>query len=216
MLRRTLLTLSLLMLGPMACAQTSNEPYQEGVHYTAFAQPVRVQNPNKINVTEVFWYGCSHCFTFEPMVQAWSAKLPNDVVFHHSPAMWNGVMRLHAQTYYTAKALKALDQVHQPIFNALNLERKRLASQGEIEQLFVKQGIDAEKFEKAWGSFGVRSQVQQADARARAYKISGTPEVIVNGRYRITTAMAKGQANMLKVAEFLIEKERQRLSGSKN
>lgn len=211
MLRRTLLTLSLLMLGPIACAQSGSEPYQEGVHYTQLSQPVRVQNPKKINVTEVFWYGCGHCFTFEPMVKAWSSKLPEDVVFHHSPAMWNGLMRLHAQAFYTAKALKVLDKVHQPIFDALNLERKRLASEGEIEQLFVKHGVDAEKFQKAWSSFGVRSQVQQADARARAYKISGTPEVIVNGRYRITTGMAKGQANMLKVAEFLIEKERQRL-----
>lgn len=180
-----------------------------GEGYIRIAQPVRTSEPDKIEVTEVFWYGCSHCFDFEPMVASWAKKLPSDVVFRHSPAMWNELMVMHAQAFYTAQALGVFDQLHQAIFEAINLQGNRLDSQDAIEKLFVEHSdVDAESFRKAFDSFGVKSQVKQADARARAYGIAGTPELIINGKYRVTGRAAGSKANMLKVAEELIAKER--------
>lgn len=182
---------------------------REGEGFIRIAQPVRTDAPGKIEVTEVFWYGCSHCFDFEPMLMAWANKLPEDVSFRHSPAMWNDLMVLHARAFYTAKAMGVLEKVHQPIFDAINLQKNRLDSAEAIETLFVDHaGVDPEAFKSTFGSFGVNAQVTQADARARAYGIAGTPELIINGKYRITARAAGGKAAMLDVADELIAKER--------
>ncbi|MBD2857547.1 thiol:disulfide interchange protein DsbA/DsbL [Spongiibacter sp. KMU-158] len=180
-----------------------------GQGYIEIAQPVRTAHPDKIEVTEVFWYGCSHCFHFEPMVKAWAKKLPADVDFRPSPAMWNPLMVVHAQLFYTAETLGVLDQVHQLIFDEINLRNNRLSDEDSMAKLLQEAaGVDPEKFKKTFNSFGVKSQVKQADSRARSYGIAGTPELIVNGKYRITGRSAGGHTEMLKVAEQLIAKER--------
>ena len=177
--------------------------------FIRIVQPVRTADPKKIEVTEVFWYGCSHCFTFDPMLEAWAKKLPADVDFRRSPAMWNDAMVVHAKAFYAAEALGIIDQLHGPLFSALNTERNPLRDGAAVEKLFLANSdIDVEKFRKTFDSFGVNSQVKQAEARAKAYGIAGTPELIVNGKYRITARLAGGQAEMLKVAEELIAMER--------
>ncbi|WP_233709881.1 thiol:disulfide interchange protein DsbA/DsbL [Pseudomaricurvus albidus] len=207
---RVMAAIFALMFSLAACAdeQAAAPAFKEGTHYVELDNPVRTKDPSKIEVTEVFWYGCGHCFQFEPIVHQWSEKLPADVAFVRSPAMWNGAMEVHAHAFYVAKALGILDEVHQPLFNALNLERKRLANVDELADFFAQYGVDKETFEKTYKSFGVTSQVKQADARARSYKITGTPEVVVNGKYRISARMAGGQKQMLDVADFLVAKIR--------
>lgn len=194
----------------LACAQDTAQ-YQEGKHYQAIETPVRTADPNKIEVTEVFWYGCGHCFQFAPMVQAWAPKLPDDVNLRHSPAIWNKAMETHARIYYTAKALGKLDEMHMDIFAAMHNEGKKLTSEDEIAQLFGRYDVDKETFQKTFNSFGVKSQVQQADARQRGYGISGTPTLVVDGKYRISGRnLDGGHPEMLRVAEFLVDKIRQK------
>lgn len=199
-----------LMFSLVACAdeQASKPAFEAGTHYAVLDNPVKTKNPNKIEVTEVFWYGCGHCFKFEPMVHQWATQQAQDVDFQQSPAMWNGAMEMHARAFYVAKALGVFDQVHQPLFNALNLERKKLATPESLAAFFADHGVDKDKFEKAYKSFGVTSQVKQADSRARSYKITGTPELVVDGKYRVSGTMAGGQAQMLKVVDYLIAKIR--------
>lgn len=207
---RILLAVVAIMFSIVACAEESaNKPaYQAGVHYEILDIPVRTRNPNKIEVTEVFWYGCSHCFHFEPIVHQWSEQQSSDVDFQQSPAMWNDTMETHARAFYTANALGVLEILHKPLFDALNLQNKRLNTEASLEDFFVSHGVDKDKFTKTFNSFGVTSQVKQANARARSYKITGTPEVIVDGKYRISSKMAGSQINMLKVADFLVQKIR--------
>lgn len=190
------------------------ENYVAGKHYEVLPSPIATRNKKKIEVVEVFWYGCSHCFDFEPMIVAWKARLTNDVDFYQMPAMWSPVMTLHAQGFYTAKALGILDKVHQPFFNTLNLEKKRINDQEALARFFSSLGVNKSAFDKTFNSFGVTSQVSLAESRARSYRIQGTPEVIVNGKYRVSSTMAGSQANILKVASFLIEKERAALPKS--
>lgn len=182
---------------------------QPGERFIRIAQPVNTANPDKIEVAEVFWYGCGHCFDFEPMLATWEKKLPNDVEVRRSPGMWSQVMVLHATAFYTAQALGVLEQVHQPIFDAINLKKNPLRDRDAIEKIFLAHSdVDAESFRKTFASFGVSSQVKQADARARSYGISGTPELIINGKYRVTGRSAGSRAGMLEVAEQLIAQER--------
>ena len=178
--------------------------YQEGVHYQVLAKPVATKNPDKIEVTEVFWYGCGHCYNFEALVHPWSKSLAEDVYFVQSPAIWNKSMELHAKAYFTAQVLDKLEDTHQPLFEAFHKERRRFSTEGSLADFFSKHGVDNETFKKTFNSFGVVSQVNIANANARGYGITGTPEVVVDGKYRVSTSMAGSQAGMLKVADYLV------------
>jgi len=214
MIRRTLLAvLSAGLLALTASLPAQAQDYVEGEHYDVISPAIRGSS-DKIEVTEFFWYGCGHCYNFEPQLVQWKKGLADDVVVIGSPAMWNGLMEIHAKAFYTAEALDVLDKVHMPLFQAINIDRKRLATEDELADLFAANGVDREAFSKAFKSFGVGSQVRQAMARSKAARISGTPEVMVAGKYRVTTRKAGSQANMLKIASYLIEKERASASGA--
>ena len=209
MLKNLLLPLSLLVFAPLlANAQASGQAYVAEENYDVIAPAVRTADPDKIEVVEFFWYGCGHCYTFEPQITAWKKTLADDVVFRGSPAIWTKTMELHARAFYTAEVLGVLDTMHPVLFQAMNVDRKKLGTEGEIQDLFVANGVESEDFTKAFKSFGVNSQVNQAAARARAAKITGTPALMVDGKYHVSTRKAGSQADMLKVSDFLIEKER--------
>ena len=207
---KRLIACTLLLLAPLANAQDSQ--WEAGKDYDVISPAIRTADPDKIEVVEFFWYGCGHCYTFEPLVSRWKQDLGDDVVFKGSPAIWNQPMELHAKMYFTAEVLGVKDTLHGVLFQAMNVDGKRLGSESAIRELFVANGVAAEDFDKAFNSFGVNSQVRQANARARAAKITGTPEMMVNGKYRISTRKAGSQENMLKIADFLIEQERAAMS----
>lgn len=201
--------LFVLALLPMAaCHAETDEPYKAGVNYEILPEPVTTADPAKIEVVEVFWYGCSHCFAFEPTLKPWVAALPEDVNFVQVPAIWHPVMKLHARAYYTARALKVLDKLHEPIFEAMNLNKKKLNSEDEIADLFEAQGVDRERFLKVFNSKGIEMAVDLAASKQQRYRTQGTPEVVVNGKYRISSRENGSQEGMLKVAAYLIKKER--------
>lgn len=188
--------------------------FKAGTHYTVLETPVRTNDASKIEVVEVFWYGCGHCYSFEPLINGWKKTLADDVDFQPSPAIWGGPMKLHAQAYYAAKALNILDKVHNPLFVTLNVERKKLNTPESIADLFADYGVDRDQALKTLTSFGVLSQVRQADARARSYGITSTPEMVVNGKYRVGTKLAGNHAAMITIVDFLIAKERALLANN--
>ncbi len=208
MLKRTLWALSLCLLPLIACAQDTTTAWKAGEHYDVITPAQRTTDNSKIEVAEFFWYGCGHCYNFEPALKAWVKKLPEDVYFRGVPAMWGGAMKLHAQAYYTAQALGVSDQLNDAIFAAMNVDRKPLKSEKEIADLFVQNGVDADKFEQMFNSFGVNSQVSQASAAARGAKVTGTPAMMVAGKYLISPRKAGSYPNMLVIADYLIEQER--------
>lgn len=209
MFKRLLLTLSMFVFAPLvAVAQEPAESYAEGTHYDLIVPQVRTANPGKVEVVEFFWYGCGHCYNFEPMIGQWKKSLADDVDFRGSPAIWNQPMELHAKAYYVAEVLGVLERMHPILFQAMNVDKKRLSSEEEVAALFAANGVSAADFTKALNSFGVTSQAKQAAARARAAKITGTPEMMVNGKYRVGTRKAGSQANMLKIVDYLIARER--------
>ncbi|EED31212.1 thiol-disulfide isomerase and thioredoxin [gamma proteobacterium NOR5-3] len=199
----------MLMLALQVTALTTQaQEWVEGEHYDVISPAIRGTGTGKIEVVEFFWYGCGGCYSFEPLVVQWKKTLADDVAVIGSPAMWNALMEVHAKAYFAAEALGVLDRVHIPLFQAIYLDRKRLQSEGDLADLFAANGVAREDFSKAFNSFGVSSQVRQANARARAAKITSTPEMMVAGKYRISTRKAGGHAGMLKLANFLLEKER--------
>ena len=209
--RKRIATLSLTLVAYAAAALSTlavaEERWVEGQHYQTLTPPVAVGRSSDVMVTEFFWYGCGHCYTFEPMLTAWGKQLPEEVVLQPSPAVWNDPMRMHAKAYYIAEVLGVKETLHPVIFDAMHVQRKRLVSRLELRDLFEDNGVDPAQFDKAFDSFGVDSQVRQADARARSAKISGTPSLMVAGKYLIETRAAGSQTNMLEIARYLIDKE---------
>ena len=207
MLKRYSLVLMALVALPLMALSALAEEWVEGEHYDVITPALRGKS-DKIEVTEFFWYGCTHCYSFEPQIAQWKKSLDDDVVVVGSPAMWNALMEVHAKAFYAAQVLGVLDKVHMPLFQAINVDRRRLDSEDELAALFAANGVAREDFQRAFNSFGVGSQVRQANSRARSARITGTPAMMVAGKYRISTRKAGSQANMLKLATFLIEKER--------
>ena len=192
--------LALVLLLPLTVSSYAQiERYVAGTHYTELSVPVNTNDSSKIEVIEAFWYGCVHCFSFEPLINDWASKLPEDVDFKLFPAMWNDWMKIHGQIYYAAEALDAVDLLHEHVFNAINVERNRLQND----------------FERAFNSFSVRTKVNQAEKRMQDYQIRSTPNMVVNGKYVIATGAAvTTQQEMLEVVNFLVEKERQAMRSS--
>ena len=204
---RVFLTSVFLVLGAVNFAV--GQPWEEGEHYDIVSPVLRTSNPEKIEVMEFFWFGCGHCYTFEPLLAAWKKTLADDVVFKGSPAIWNSTMEIHAKVFYTAEVLGISERINPVVFRAINQDRRPLTAESDIATLFESSGVLRSDFFDAFNSFGVGSQVRQASSRARSAKITGTPEIVINGKYRITTRKAGNQTNMLKIADYLIEKERE-------
>jgi thiol:disulfide interchange protein DsbA len=184
--------------------------YEEGVHYQVLDPQAPLSTSGEgIEVSEYFSYGCGHCFQFDPVLNAWLDKQPEDVNFDRTPAVWNDYYGNLAQTYYTLKAMDVLESLHVAVFEAIHIQRKNLSKPSVMADFLEEAGVDPEAFAKVFNSFGVRMSLQQADARGRAYRASGVPTLIVNGKYRIETRGAGSVQEMLKVAEFLIQLERQ-------
>lgn len=198
------------LLALLASAGAIAQPamYVEGTHYVTLEDPVRTSDPNKIEVAEVFWYGCGHCYAFEPLIESWEAKLPADVEFVRSPVIWDRATETHARVFYTAETLGVVDKVHGKIFDEIHQRRNNLLTEDAIRELFVANGVDGAEFDKAWKSFGTSSAVNKAKSRVTEYGVRGVPALIVNGKYRITGAADTTRADQLKIADFLVAKER--------
>lgn len=192
----------------LVCTSIAAAQPVEGQNYIKLATPVSTQAPDKIEVVELFWYGCQYCYQLEPSLDAWQKELPEDVNFVRIPAMFGGIWDLHAQLFYTLEALGVTEQVHNDIFSALHNRTHRLATAGEISNFVAQRGIDKESFDKAWNSFAVKSQLQKAKRLAIAYQVTGVPSLVVEGKYRFDIGSAGGIPQTLEVADFLIEQER--------
>ena len=210
---QTTLLFVFLIYGSLSHAQI--ERFVAGTHYQEIANPVNTKDSSKVEVIEAFWYGCSHCFRFEPLIADWEANKPDDVDFVRFPTLWNGLMKVHAQVYYAAEALNSVNVLHEHIFNAINVERNMLQNEDQIAELFAQHGISQSDFDSAFNSFSVRTKVNQAEKRMSDYGIRSTPNMIVNGKYLVATGEnVRTQQEMLEIVDFLVEKERIAMAGS--
>jgi thiol:disulfide interchange protein DsbA len=166
--------------------------------------------PGKIEVTEAFWYGCPHCYEFDPMLQDWVRRLPADVAFVRLPVMWNPTNQIHARVFYTAQALGKLDQMHSAIFREIHVEKRQLTSEDEIQAFFGKFGVSADEFQKTFRSFAVESQLKRAKDLTERYQVRSVPLLIVDGKYSTDGPGIKSREDVLMVTTELIERERRR------
>lgn len=179
--------------------------FLEGVEFER-VRPQKIETGDKIEVREFFWYGCSHCYTLEPHVKKWLKRKPANAQFVRTPAVFNAQWAVHARAYYAFEALGITDKVHEPLFAALHVERRRLLDADSIAAFVAEKGGDKKAFLDAYNSFGVQASANRAEQAGRAYAIDGVPIMFVDGRYMTNATIAGGYDKMLEVVDFLIKK----------
>ncbi|MCJ8207411.1 thiol:disulfide interchange protein DsbA/DsbL [Pseudomonas sp. RGM2987] len=197
-----LVVASLFGIGVQANADESKAPYVE------LNNPVPVAVPGKIEVVELFWYGCPHCYAFEPVINPWVDKLPSDVNFVRIPAMFGGPWDAHGQMFLTLESMGVEHKVHAAVFNAIQKEGKKLVKKEDMADFLATQGVDKDKFLATFDSFAIKGQINKAKELAKKYEITGVPTMIVNGKYRFDIGSAGGANEALALADKLIAKER--------
>lgn len=198
-----------LRLAAAANTPATSDRFKEGTNYRKVvpAQPTSV-SPGKVEVMEVFWYGCGHCFALDPAIESWrnKGKAPY-VEFVRIPAMWNEVTRMHARLFYTAEALGKLEALHSIIFREINVNGDMLNSVEKITAFFKKNGVSPEDFQKAFSSFAVESKLQRADFLNRRYHVTSVPTFTVNGKYTTDVSSAGGEPQLFSVIDELAAHE---------
>jgi len=176
--------------------------------YQDITPAVPTTSGDKIEVVEMFWYGCPHCYAFEPYLNRWKKSLPKDVAFVRVPAIFNPKWEFSARIYYTAEVMGVLGKMHEHIFDAIHKEHRPLGNLGEVAALFAQYGVDKKEFESTFNSFAVNSKVNWARHLTKVYGIDGVPTMIVAGKYRTSASLAGGHEEVLKVVDDLIARER--------
>ncbi|MDA0824871.1 MAG: thiol:disulfide interchange protein DsbA/DsbL [Proteobacteria bacterium] len=183
------------------------ENYKEGENYELIKPEVTTHADGKIEVVEVFWYGCQHCYAFEPYINKWQEETRDNVAFRRLPGVFAGNWVPHARAFYVAEALGLSDKIHTPLFAAIHDLGEKIGDEDTLATFFAKYGVSDADFREAYNSFSVDSKTRQAMTSSKEYGISGVPSMIVNGKYRTSARLSGSFEEMLKVVDFLVAKE---------
>jgi len=182
-----------------------------GVEYRELTPALSTDAPGKIEVVEFFWYGCPHCYNFEPLLEPWVKRLPKDTHFRRIPAMFNDEYAQGARAYYALDAIGEEERLHKALFDAVHTgSRLRVGDEAALTEWLGKHGVDTKKFAAAYRSFSVEGKLKRAAQLTQAYKIDGVPSMAVNGRYVVNTDNIKSFDQLLGVTDYLIEQSRKK------
>lgn len=184
-----------------------DEEYFEDIDYLRITPPVPTDNGDKVEVLELFWYGCPHCFRFEPYLERWRKQgLPEYVELVQRPSVLNPSWAIHARAFFTAEVLGIKERIHKDFFEAIHVQGRPLNTAEQIAEFFEEHGVSSQAFHEAFNSFAVETELRKAIRRDRAYRVTGVPFMAVNGTYVTGGRMAGSNERMLRIIKFLAEK----------
>lgn len=199
-------TLGTLTMGGVALADTP----KLGEQFDAVAQPVSTENPAKIEVLEIFWYGCIHCYQMETPLSTWVKKLPSDVYFKRMPGLPNPSWAPMAKAFYAMETLGIAEKLHTPLFEAVH-KQKTLNPTDEkaaIDWVTKQSGLDKLKVEQAFKSFTINTNLNRAAQIFRNSGATGVPSLVIDGKYITSSTMSGGNEQALKTADYIIDNVR--------
>ncbi|BCL77003.1 thiol:disulfide interchange protein [Jeongeupia sp. HS-3] len=195
----------------LVAATAAHAEIREGTDYKRLATPQPVAQAGKAEVIEFFWYGCPHCYTVEPYVESWAAKLPKDVNFRRVHVMWPGRsdMEGHAKLFAALQQMGLEAKLQQAVFNAVQRDGIELRREADLYPWIQKQGVDLAKFKAAYNSFSASTELGKLANLTSTYKIDGVPTFIVNGKYVTSPGMiGREDGTITKVIDALIAKDK--------
>lgn len=182
------------------------QTYEEGTDYDSISQQA-TESGDKVEVLEFFWYGCPHCYVFDPILSKWLESKPENVEFVRVPVVFRPEWKVHGRAYYALQVMGLGEKFHSDIFNEIHKNRNRLDTEESITDFLVSKGVDKKGFQEAYNSFTVDNDLRKAIKMLQAYNIRGVPTMAVNGKYVVSGTKAKSYENMLRILDFLIKKE---------
>ena len=191
--------------------------WQAGRHYRVLSPAVPTSvAPGKVEVVEVFWYGCGACYILDPQLESWKRTKPATAEFVRVPVTWNENAKRHAKLFYTLQSLKQLDRLHTKVFDTIHRGGNVLIGRDDASSLAAQRdwakanGVDATAFTNTWNSMSVDVKVRQADDLVRRYRAEGTPYMVVAGKYATDISMAGGVPEMLALINAMVAAESRR------
>ncbi len=177
--------------------------YELGKDYQLIDNPLPVRQDGMVEVSEIFWYGCNHCYSFESTINNWDANKPDYVKFSKMPVTWSQIHQLHASLYHTIEALKLGKGAHTAVFTTIHKENNFLGSQKSVVKFLSKLGVDEEKSKQYLNSFAVKQKVSRGIQVSRQLRITSVPMIIVDGKYMIVSKSSRQE--MLDVLDYVVE-----------
>lgn len=197
-----------MLLPAFAATAVLAKDYEEGTEYLKLANPQPTASTDSIEVVELFWYGCPHCYQLEPYLKEWVAGKPEDVNFIRLPAILGPGWELLSKAWFTAELLGVTEQTHTALFEEIHKRRQRINTEEKLREFFVKHGVSAADFDKTFRSFAVAIKLNNARLMTRRYAITGVPTLIINGKYSTSASIAGGNPELIKVVDYLVDQER--------
>lgn len=182
----------------------AEKKFVEGGQYQLLRQTQPVRSGDKIEVVELFWYKCPHCYTLEPYLLQWLETKPDNAEFFPVPAVLSERWAFDARMYYTLQALNLDGELHDDVFKAIHESRRRLTNRTQFATWAKENGADYQKVIAAFDSFAVNSKVNAAKLMSRKYGITGVPAIIVDGKYRTSVSLAGSHEKLLEVIDYLV------------
>lgn len=202
---RKIYTLLASVLVFLACSTAAGAESMQDHYYTISpAQPLGSRD--RAEVVEVFWYGCPHCYAFEPQLQKWLENKPDQVDFKLLPGVLSAGWIPHARAFFTAVRLDVLDDIHHQLFDAIHKDKRQIYDEASIREFFIEQGVDGDEFTRVYHSLEINSLVRQAFELEKHFRISRVPSIIINGKYVTSPSMAGSYENLLKLIDYLADK----------
>ncbi len=189
--------------------QSLPEPaFQQGVHYRLLTptQPTST-SPSKVEVVEIFSYGCPHCFSFDPYVKYWLENKPDNTEFVRMAPMFRPEWNVYARAYYTAEVLDVVDDIHSDLFNEIHVNRNFLQTEDAMAKFFADHGVDEQTFRDAYNSYAVNTRLRKATTMAGRYSAHSVPTVVINGKYVSGPELTGGYEGLMQVMNYLVQKE---------
>jgi protein dithiol oxidoreductase (disulfide-forming) len=181
------------------------QAYREGSDYLVLDKPAPTEAPaGKVEVVEFFWYGCPHCNSFEPQLDAWLKTAPKTVAFRRVPVSFRPDFEPHQRLYYVLEATGKVEELHKKVFYTIHVEKQPLNSAPAVTAWAEKQGIDKAKFTEMYNSFSVSTKVRKATQLQDSYKVDGVPALGVAGRYYTSSEQAKTMERALLITNHLV------------
>lgn len=197
-----LILVAALSLGTVPAS--AQAPAPKTAPYIELTPPQPTEGGGKVEVIEFFWYGCPHCYAFEPVLEPWAKKLSKDVVFRRVPAIFNEQWGVAARVFYALEAIGEQERLHRALFDAIHKDNLRITDESAMAVWLGKQKVDVDKFKAAYRSFTVETKLKRALQMSQAYRLDGVPALAVQGRYVLTAGMINDRQELLRATDRVI------------
>lgn len=205
-LRALTLFAGLLLATACTAQPDAAAPYTEGNEYVTLPAPhQRYSDKGKVEIAEVFSYGCVHCAHFAPLVEKLRKELPAGVTIELVPAPFNAEWLPFARAYYAANKLGVVDRTHLPLFTAKFDQHYPINTLNELADFYAKEGVNREDFMRLATSDEATAKMKSDLALIQKWQVTGTPTVVVDGKYLINNV--RTQEEMAAVALWLAKRE---------